>query len=226
MAFSSRNWVLSFLLCATSAQAANPLTSPIATFNEWKERLFGARAVPVEIEEAPAEGAVLFGLDRPQHFLIDDAAEQREFPKGKSRYRELELQREFKHVALRVQVIAQRSAKGRGNTVFKPILYVLADDGSVRESKPIEPLYLDIRPFKPSRLLACVPLENVRRLALATTPSDVGKFYESASRSKLKAPTKSGFYYATEPVNVKLPYADTGDFVIEVTQEVEEGKGC
>ncbi len=210
------------LACSAVAQAANPF----ATFNEWKEHLFGARPVPMEIEEAPEEGPVLLGLDRPQHFAITDAAEQRDFPKGKSRYREIELQREFQHVALRIQVTAERSSTRRGNTVFKPILYVLADDGTVRDSKPVEPLYLDIRPFKPSRLLACVPLENVRRLAVATTPDAVGKSYESKSRSKVSAPTKGGFYYATDPVSVKLPYAETGDLIIEVTQEVDAGKGC
>lgn len=210
---------LVFVLFAGDVLAGNP-------FAEWKERLFGAKPVPVAIEESPAEGVVLLGIDRPQHFTISQDADLRDFPKGKSRYREIELQREFKHLALRIQVIAERNREGRGNTVFKPILHVLADDGSVRESKEVDPLYLDIRPFKASRLLACIPLENVRRFALATTPDAIGKSYETSSRSKVRAPTKGGFYYSTDAVNVKLPYAETGDLIIEITEEVSEGKGC
>lgn len=208
-----------FLLSTSHARAENP-------FTEWKERLFGAKAVPVAVEEAPDDGVVLLGIDRPQHLAVGEDADRRDFPKGKSRYREIELQREFKHLALRIQVIAERNRKGRGNTVFKPILHVLADDGSVRESKEVDPLYLDIRPFKPSRLLACIPLENVRRFALATTPDAIGKSYETSSRSKVRAPTKGGFYYSTDAVSVKLPYAETGDLIIEITEEASEGKGC
>jgi hypothetical protein len=208
-----------FLFATGTALAANP-------FTEWKERLFGARPTPVQVEEAPKDGVVLLGVDRPQHLLVGSDADQREFPKGKSRYREIELQREFAHVALRIQVIAERNSSGRGNTMFKPMLYLLDDDGSIRDSKPVEPLYLDIRPFKPTRLLACIPLEKVRRLALATTPEAVGKSYESKARDKVSAPTKGGFYYSTDPVNVKLPYAETGELVIELTQEGKKGGGC
>ena len=204
---------------ALTAQAGNP-------FIEWKERLFGARPAAPEVKDAPAEGVVVLGIDRPERLKIDGGAPSREFPQGNSRYREIELPRDLDHVAVRIQVIAQRNARGRGNSVYKPVFYLLNDDGSVRDSRPADPLYLDIRPFKPTRLLSCVSLEGVRRIALATTPEAIGKAYESKSRDKLSAPSKANFYYSTDPVKVKLPYDDTGEFIVEVTEESEPGVGC
>lgn len=208
-----------FACYAHCALAGNP-------FIEWKERLFGARPAAPEVKDAPAEGVVVLGIDRPERLRIDDEAPSRDFPQGKSRFREIELPRDLDSVAVRIQVIAQRNARGRGNSVYKPVFYLLNDDGSVRDSRPADPLYLDIRPFKPTRLLSCVSLEGVRRIALATTPDAIGKAYESKSRDKLSAPSKASFYYSTDPVKVKLPYADTGEFIVEVTEESEPGVGC
>jgi hypothetical protein len=204
---------------AQVAHAGNP-------FVEWKERLFGARPAAPEAKDAPSEGVIVLGIDRPERLRIDGEAPSRDFPQGKSRYREIELPRDLDNVAVRIQVIAQRNERGRGNSVYKPVFYLLNDDGSVRDSRPADPLYLDIRPFKPTRLLSCVSLEGVRRIALATTPDAVGKAYESKARDKLSAPTKANFYYSTDPVKVKLPYADTGEFIVEVTEESEPGVGC
>lgn len=211
--------LFSLLLAAPTAFAANP-------FVEWKERLFGARPSAPEIRDSPADGVIVLGIDRPERLRIGASTPTREFPQGKSRYREVELPRELENVAVRIQVIAERNDGGRGNTVFKPVLYLLNEDGSVRDSRPADPLYLDIRPFKPTRLLSCISLENVRRFALATTPEAVGKSYESKARDKLSAPTSGGFYYSTDPVKVKLPYAETGEMIIELTPENKDGGGC
>ena len=211
--------VLSTLLLASPAFAANP-------FTVWKDRLFGEKPSSPRVSDAPKLGIVVLGFDRPERIMIDPDAEQRDFPKGRSRYREIELSREFKHVAVRVQVIAESNPQARGNAVFKPVLYVLDDDGKVRDTVMVEPLQIDIRPFKPTRLLACVNLEKVRRFALATPASAPGKFYESKSRDTLKASSKSGFYYATEPVKVQLPYVETGELIIEVNRVKKKGDGC
>ncbi|HET9032359.1 MAG TPA: hypothetical protein VFN25_05570 [Dokdonella sp.] len=202
-----------------SAQAVNPFTA-------WKDRLFGEQPSKPRPKKAPEHGVVLLGLDRAERVVIVPDSEQRKFPKGKSRYREIELQREFKHVAVRIQVIADSNPNGRGNAVFKPVLYVLDDNGKVTDSTIVEPLEIDIRPFKPTRLLACVNLENVRRFAVATPSSAPGKFYESRSRDKLKASSKGGYYYSTDAVKVRLPYLETGEFVIEVSRVNKKGEGC
>lgn len=204
---------------AGTACAANP-------FVAWKERLFGARPADPPVSEAAADGVVVLGLDRPEHLAITRDADQRAFPEGKSRFREIELSREFEHVALRVQVIAESNPHGRGNAVFKPIIYLLGDDGSVRESKLVEPLYLDIRPFHPTRLLACIPLDKVRKFAIATPARAVGQVFESKVRDKVKAPSKGGFYYATDPINVYLPFVDTGEMIVEVTRAGRKDEGC
>ena len=127
---------------------------------------------------------------------------------------------------MRVQVIATSNPKGRGNAVYKPILYVLDDKGEVRAEKLVEPLHLDIRPFKPTRLLACVALDKVRRLALATPDVALKKSFQSDSRSKLKSSNKSAFYYSTDAVKVQMPFIDSGDIVLEVISATKKGEGC
>jgi hypothetical protein len=211
--------IFPFLLLAGNAAAANP-------FTVWKDRLFGEHPSRPAVHRGAAKGVVLVGTDRPERIAIGPDLEQRDFPMGRSRYREIELQREFAHVAVRVQVIAESNPAGRGNAVFEPVLYVLDDLDKVRESTLVQPLEIDIRPFKPTRLLACVNLEKVRRFAIATPASAVGKYYESRARDKLKASSKGGFYYSTDAVKARLPFVDTGELVIEVTPVKGKDEGC
>jgi hypothetical protein len=69
-------------------------------------------------------------------------------------------------------------------------------------------------------------IENVDRFVVATAPEVVGKSYESEVRDAVKAPTQGGFYYATDAVKVKLPWAATGEIVLEISAESAAGKGC
>jgi hypothetical protein len=96
----------------------------------------------------------------------------------------------------------------------------------VRDTVEVKPLHLDIRPFRATRLLGCVTLDKTHRFAVGTASDVVGKSYESEVREAIKAPTQGGFYYATDAVKVKLPYAATGELILEVTSEPEAGKGC
>ena len=217
-------FVLTCLATASfAASAANPLTAIGETFSDWKDRLFGK---PKPTVDAPAEGPVEL---QPGHLVrihIDNAAPEREFPKGKSRYRVIDVPGEIAHAAIRVQITALPRDGAFGHEVFKPFLYTLNDDDSVRDTVEIKPLHLDIRPFRKTRLLGCTTLENVARFAIATEPDVVGKSYESEVRDAVKAPTQGGFYYATDAVKVKLPYAATGELVLEITAEGASGKGC
>lgn len=201
------------------AHAGNP-------FSEWAHRLFGGHADSARVGLAPAQGVVVLDLDRPERIRVGPDSEQREFPGGRSRYRELELPREYDHVAVRLQVISRPNPVGRGNAVFKPVLYVLDDDGSIRESVDVDPLQIDIRPFKPTRLLACIPVENVRRLAVATPAAAVGQYFQSKPRDKIKAPSKDGFYYETNSIKSNLPYIETGELIVEVARAGRKGEGC
>ncbi len=203
--------------------ACATVVTPLA---EWKSRLFGSEPPPEPVINAPDRGVVVLANGRPERIDVGDSSPERTFPKGKSRYRLIELPRELAHASVRVRVIAEPNRHGRGHTVFKPFLYVVNDDDSVRATREVKPLHLDIRPFRTTRLLACVTLDKLRRFAVATSPAAVGKSYEGEVRDRVNAPSKGGFYYTTDAVKVKLPYAATGKLVIEVDEEEKKGAGC
>jgi hypothetical protein len=214
------------LLVSGECSAANPLRFVSETFGEWKERLFGAPRTEIAEIRAPSEGPVPLPLGTRVRIDIDAHAPERAFAKGGSRYRIVELPEELEHAAVRVQVIAGHNPKGRGHAVFKPLLYVYGDGDEVRAPVVVKPLHLDIRPFRKSRLLGCVPLDKVHRMAIATAADAVGKSYQSEVREAIKAPTQYGFYYATDAVKVRLPYAATGSVILEVTKAEKSGAGC
>lgn len=202
----------------------NPLSQVSETFIAWKARLFGRKAPPAH--SAPARGPVPLVLMQAERIRIDQEAPERDFPAGRSRYRLVELESELAHAAVRVQVVAQKNREARGNTVFKPLLYVLDEAGVAGAAVEVKPLHIDIRPFRRTRLLGCVTLENVRRFALATSPAALGKFYVSEARGKVQAPTQGGFHYAAEPLKVFLPWVATGELIIEAIAAERAGEGC
>ncbi|MET0229862.1 MAG: hypothetical protein ABW186_02910 [Rhodanobacteraceae bacterium] len=208
---------------SVAAYAANPLTAIGETFSDWKDRLFGK---PNRTIDAPADGTVSLAPKQPTRVRINEATPERDFPKGKSRFRVIDLPAGVEHAAVRVQITAMPRDGAFGHEVFKPYLYTLNADDTVRDTIEVKPLHLDIRPFRSTRLLGCATLENVERFAIATQPEVVGKSYESEVRDSIKAPTQGGYYYATDAVKVKLPFAATGEVVLEVTQEPAAGKGC
>lgn len=199
----------------------------VDTFSSWRDRMFSAIRDEEPLGAQDSNLSIVPTMNVPERFVVSTQSPTREFPEGKSHYRLIELSREFAHVAVRLRVMAVPNPDGRGNGVFKPIVYTIDDAENVREAHEAEPLLLDIQPFTRTRLLACVSLENVRRFAIATPAKAVNTYYETKSRSKLKAPSTSyGFYYSTEPVKVKLPYKATGEMVLEVTREERAGAGC
>jgi len=205
------------------ASASNPFAVIGETYSDWKDRLFGK---PHPTVDAPAEGPIALQPEHATRIPIDKSTPEREFPKGKSGYRVIDLPAGVEHVAVRVQITALPRDGMFGHQVFKPYFYTLNDDDSVRDTIEIKPLHLDIRPFRRTRLLGCTTLDKVSRFAIATVPDVVGKSYESEVRDAIKAPTQSGFYYATDAVKVKLPWAATGELVLEITEESAAGKGC
>ena len=203
---------------------ASPLSAFGETFTAWKARLFGTGRV--NLVEAPATGPVELVPGQPQRLRIDEAAPEREFPQGKSRFRLVKLPGPLEHAALRVQVVATRNPDGRGNAAFKPLFYVLGENDAPRKAVEPKPLHIDIRPFRRTRLLGCVTLDNVREFAVATTPEAIGKSYESVARKAVRAPTQGGFHYATEPIKAHLPWIDTGQVILEISAEKKSGEGC
>lgn len=212
--------------CSLQAVAANPLNLIGETFSDWKTRLFGKGDQVAAVIDAPAQGPIQMKPDHPQRLRIDASVPEREFAKGKSTYRLIELPEALPHASVRIQVVAQNNPDGRGNVVYKPLLYVLDDGDVARDPVEAKPLHIDIRPFRRTRLLGCVTLDNVQRFAVATARDMIGKSYESEVRDAVKAPTKGGFHYSTDAVKVRLPYADSGVLILRVTEQKESGKGC
>lgn len=217
---------LFLFVAAQQTSAANPLNLISETYADWKARLFGPSHAAPALVDAPASGPIAMQTGHPQKLRIGMDAPERDFVKGKSRYRVIELPGELEHAAVRVQVLTQRNENGHGNAVFKPMFYVLGDGDDVHEPVEAKPLHLDIRPFRRSRLLGCVTLDKVKRFAIATTSDAIGKSYDSDVRDAVKAPTPGGFYYTTDAVKVKLPYVTTGTLILEVISEEQSGKGC
>jgi hypothetical protein len=212
---------------ASFAAAANPLSLIGETYATWKERLFGAGHPTPEPIDAPASGTIALEPGHPVRIRIAGDTPQRALGKSSSHYREIELPAALAHASVRVQVVAEDNPRGRGNAVFKPVLYALDEGGDVKGA-PIEikPLHLDMRPFRRTRLLGCVRADDLQHFVLTAAADANSSSYESDVRDAVKAPTPNGFYYATDAVKVKLPYADTGTLILDVGAEDGPGKGC
>jgi len=221
---SARLAVAVFSAVMAGAAMAGPLETVGETFAAWKTRLFGGHHPAVA--DAPATGPVHLVPGQPLRLRIDAQAPQGEFPRGASRYRLVKLPEHLEHVALRVQVVTTANPEGRGNAAFKPVFYVLDAAGAVRKAVEVEPLHIDIRPFRRTRLLGCVTLDDVGGFMVATTPDVFGKSYESIARKAVRAPTRGGFYYATGPIKAHLPWIDTGQVILEASIEKNAGEGC
>lgn len=216
--------VIACALAMPSPVLARPADEPAASATQ--DGVLPWRRKRARVQDAPATGVVLLEPGVRERIRVDRDSPRRKFAKETTRYRLVELSRTYKHVAVRIQVMAQPQERGRGNNVIRPMLHVLDDDDSVRQSVRPEPLHLDIRPFKRTRLLGCVTLDDVRRFAIAADARAVGENHESNMRSAVRAPTRHGFHYATGSVKVYLPYVSTGEVIIEVRPQEKSGAGC
>jgi len=219
-------WALAMACTAwTAVAAAGPIGFVGETFHDWKERLFGKGHRVAEVVDAAPSGPIVLTPGQPLRVRIDARAPQREFAKGSSHYREIVLPQTLAHASLRLQVVTQRQ-HGIGNTVLKPLLYVHGEGDTLRDPVAVKPLHLDIRPFRKSRLLGCVRLDDVRRFILAADAGAVGKSYEAEVRDAVKAPTASGFYYTTDTIKARLPYAGTGTVILDISAEDSSKPAC
>lgn len=208
---------LLYRLAAFTAAAALSQAAVAGPFDWFREKLGGKPDAPKPGVVSAQSGAITLLLDQPTRLPVDASAPEAELPRGRSYFRRVELAKPVDEALVQVRVIAQDATTGKSRTVFKPLLYLLDDEGDVRETVAVDPLKIDIRPFQPTALVGCVKVKQLRRFLVATTDKDVGKSYESGARSPVKAPSKGGFYYSTDAVKVKLPYAATGVLVLTVS---------
>ena len=210
---------------AGTAQAANPI--------DWiAEKLHGATSADKSLPPPSAEalrdrGPVALKPGEPVRFHIGEEAPEAELPKGRSHFRRVELEGSVSKAHVRVTVLAQDAKEGKGHNVFKPLLYVLDEEGNVKNTLEFGDLELDIRPFTRTRLNGCVAAEGLQRFLIATAEKSIGSHFETVSRDAVKAPTQSGFFYSsTESLKVKLPYADTGELVLNVVPAAGDKQAC
>lgn len=190
---------------------------------DWARRKLGGepdKPRPGVIEAQP--GAITLLPGQPTRFSVDEASPEAQLPRGRSFFRRVQLRERLDEALIEVRVIAQNSAASKFRTVFRPLFYLLDEEGNVRETVAVDPLKLDIRPFQATNLVGCVSVKQLSRFLVATVEADVGKSYESGARDSVKAASKGGFYYSTDAVKVKLPYAATGELVLTVKPRPSE----
>jgi hypothetical protein len=209
----------------SAAQAANPI--------DWiADKLHGATTADKSLPPPSAEalrdhGPVALKPGEAVRFHVGEEAPEAELPKGRSHFRRVEVEGSVPKAHVRVTVLAQDAKEGKGHTVFKPLLYVLDDEGNVKNTLEFSDLELDIRPFTRTRLNGCVAAEGLQRFLVATAEKSIGSHFETVSRDAVKAPTQSGFFYSsTESLKVKLPYSDTGELVLKVMPAASDKEPC
>lgn len=205
-----------------AVQAANP-------FDWLQEKLRGkpGREKPATAADLRDRGPITLKPGEPARFRVGDDAPDAELPKGHSHFRRVEVEGTVAKAHVRVTVLAQDAESGKGRTVFKPVLYLLDEEGNVRKTVEFESLDLDLRAFQRTQLAGCVAADNVQRLLVATPADAVGKNYESAARDAVKVPTQGAFFYSsTEAQKIKLPYAATGELVLEVLPADSDKRAC
>lgn len=204
-------------IVAFAAAAAFSVAAAAGPVGWVREKLGGKPDAPKPGVVTAQPGAITLLLDQPTRLPVDATAPEAELPRGRSYFRRVELGKPVDEALIEVRVIAQDAERGKRRTVFKPLFYLLDDEGNVRETVAVDPLKIDIRPFQPTALVGCVKVKQLSRFLVATTDKDVGTSYESGTRSSVKAASKGGFYYSTDAVKVKLPYAATGMLVLTVS---------
>lgn len=185
----------------------------------------GAKAATAT--ELRDHGPISLKPGEPVRFRVGDDAPDAELPKGHSHFRRVEMQGSVAKAHVRVTVLAQDAESGRARSVFKPVLYLLDEEGNVRKTVEFETLEPDLRAFKRTQLTGCAVAEDVQRLLVATPADAVGKNFETAAHDAVKAPTQSGFFYSSsEGSKLKLPYAATGELVLDVIPAESDKRPC
>jgi hypothetical protein len=219
--FSCRFAAIGLFLTAIGSTQANPL--------DWLGgKLFGSKPSPQSApEDIAAPGApILLKLAEPRRFSLAENSPERELPQGKSRFQRIDLPARLPSAVLQVRLFAKPIKKGGKNTIIRPLIYVLDDGDTPRDAAKVEPLNLDIRPFKATEVTACIKLSDVEHFLVATSGDPKDPTFKSSARDKLNAPSAGGYYYGTDSVDVRLPYAPYGDIEIEVRDVAAGSKGC
>lgn len=181
-----------------------------------------ASAAPLQITDADA-GPVPLKPGESAHVLIDADTPRAALPGGMSHYRRFTLPTLLPHALVRVRVLTQHHDRHPRYTAFAPQIYVLDDNGEIRDGHEVQPLDLSIRPFRRAALQGCVRITDLRSFLVAVDHDHLGKVYEFNARPTGASQGSDGFYRGTSTMNVYLPFTATGELLLTVQRD--DGSG-
>lgn len=174
-----------------------------------------ATDAPLQVTDTD-EGSIALKVGEAVHVHIDADTPRAKFPGGMSHYRRFTLPMPLAHALVRVRVLTQHHDQHPRYTAFAPQIYVLDDDGEIREGHKVQPLNLSIRPFRRAELQGCLRVDGLRSFLVAVDHEHLGKMYEFNARPQGASKGTDGFYRGTSTMNVYLPYTATGELVLTV----------
>lgn len=203
--------VLVSLACAATLAHAGPI--------DWLRSKLAphpaATDAPLQVTDTQG-GPVLLKVGEAAHIHIDADTPRAKLPGGMSHYRRLTLPKTLAHALVRVRVLTQHHDQHPRYTAFAPQIYVLDDNGEIRDAHEVQPLSLSIRPFRRTALQGCVRVDNLHSFLVAVDRGHLGKVYEFNARPKGASQGDDGFYRGTSTMNVYLPFTATGELVLSV----------
>lgn len=212
--------VLLSLALAASAARAGPI--------DWLRSKLAphpaAEDAPLQVTDT-AGGPVPLKVGEAAHVHIDAHTPRAKLPGGMSHYRRFTLPKSLAHALVRVRVLTQHHDQHPRYTAFAPQIYVLDDNGEIRDGHEVQPLNLSIRPFRRTALQGCVRVNNLRSFLVAVDHEHLGKVYEFNARPKGATRGNDGFYRGTSTMNVYLPFTATGELVLSV-QRGDDDSHC
>ncbi|HET8899455.1 MAG TPA: hypothetical protein VFN09_11855 [Rhodanobacteraceae bacterium] len=192
--------------------ASSPL---LAGLPGWLQRERDEPPAPL-IEITGATGAYVLAPGKQVRVQIGSTSPVASVDGASIRYQRIKLPTLLKHARIEVRVTTQRHKTSPRFTILAPQAVLLDGDGEIVAVRPLQPLALDIEPFRRTQLHGCIEVDNLAGFLLATDPSRVGDRYEFEARPKPGSHPDRGFYSARSTMRVFMRYADSGELLLRV----------
>jgi hypothetical protein len=191
---------------------------------DWLHRKKAAKPPPARVADN-ADTPIALAPGTEVRVPIDAASPVAKLGDDDIRYLRFTLTQPLPHARIEVRVTTQRHSSSPRFTVLAPQLVILDGDGGIRKAEPLQPLSLDIEPFRRTELHGCMRVDDLGSFLVATDPSHVGRRYEFNARAKTASHPDHGFYSVQAPMNVFLMYADSGEVLLRVVADAD-GEDC
>ena len=201
---------LSLLLMAALATAA--VAGPV----DWLHRKLAVEEPEVPLVSTGDDSIVRLEPDEEVRAHFDDALPVAHIDGKEVRYLRFGLPEVLGHARIELEVTTQRHSGNPRFTVLAPQVVILDRGGGVRRVAPVQPLLLDIEPFRRTRLHGCVDAHELRGFLVTTDPDHVGRRYEFDARPSTARVPDRGYGTSRQPIRVFMHYADAGDALLRV----------